>query len=60
MVLELRVPHGATFDMLLPLALVLLSYVLRFIYVGIYWNKHQYASYLSMGDLGRLMRRINA
>jgi len=45
MVLELKVPHGATFDTLLPLAPVLLSYVLSFIYVGIYWNKLQYVNY---------------
>jgi len=42
MVLELKVPHGATIDVLLPLAPVLLSYVLSFIYIGIYWNKLQY------------------
>jgi uncharacterized membrane protein len=47
MVLELKVPHGATFDTLLPLAPVLLSYVLGFIYVGIYRNKHQYVKYSS-------------
>jgi uncharacterized membrane protein len=47
MVLELKVPHGATLDTLLPLAPVLLSYVLSFIYVGIYWNKLQYGSYPS-------------
>ena len=40
MVLELKVPHGATFNALLPLAPVFLSYVLSFIYVGIYWNNH--------------------
>ena len=42
MVLELKVPHGATWDTLLPLAPVMLSYVLSFVYVGIYWNKLQY------------------
>jgi uncharacterized membrane protein len=42
MVLELKVPHGATFDTLMPLAPVLLSYVLSFIYVGIYWNNHHH------------------
>ena len=45
MVLELKVPHGAGFDVLMPLVPILGSYVLSFIYVGIYWNKHQYASY---------------
>ncbi|SHG45133.1 TMEM175 family protein [Massilia sp. CF038] len=42
MVLELKVPHGDTFDTLWPLAPVLLSYVLSFIYVGIYWNNHHH------------------
>jgi uncharacterized membrane protein len=36
------VRHGTTFDVLLPLLPVLGSCVLSFIYVGIYWNKHQY------------------
>jgi uncharacterized membrane protein len=43
MVLELKVPHSPTFEALLPLGPVLLSYVMSFIYVGIYWNKLQYA-----------------
>ena len=40
MVLELKVPHEATFAALAPLWSVLLSYVLGFVYVGIYWNNH--------------------
>jgi uncharacterized membrane protein len=44
MVLELKVPHGASFNDLVPLLPVLGSYVLSFIYVGIYWNKLQYAN----------------
>jgi uncharacterized membrane protein len=42
MVLELKVPHGETLDDLLPLWPVLLSYVLSFIYVGIYWSNHHH------------------
>ena len=42
MVLELKVPHGATFDDLLPVLPVLGSYILSFIYVGIYWNNHHH------------------
>jgi uncharacterized membrane protein len=42
MVLELKVPHGATADALLPLIPAFLSYVLSFIYVGIYWNNHHH------------------
>jgi uncharacterized membrane protein len=45
MVLELKVPHGADFRVLIPLWPVFMSYVLSFIYVGIYWNKLQYGSY---------------
>ena len=40
MVLELKVPHDPTLAGLAPLWPVLLSYVLSFIYVGIYWNNH--------------------
>lgn len=46
MVLELKVPHGATVDVLWPLMPVLLSYVLSFIYVGIYWNNHHHLFHL--------------
>jgi uncharacterized membrane protein len=42
MVLELKVPHGAELQSLQPLLPVLLSYVLSFIYVGIYWNNHHH------------------
>jgi uncharacterized membrane protein len=52
MVLELKVPHGATIEALLPLWPVFLSYVLSFIYIGIYWNKLQYANHPSHKRLG--------
>ena len=42
MVLELKVPHGSVFVSLVPLVPVLLSYVLSFVYVGIYWNNHHH------------------
>jgi uncharacterized membrane protein len=42
MVLELHVPHETELDALRPLVPVLLSYVLSFIYVGIYWNNHHH------------------
>jgi uncharacterized membrane protein len=42
MVLELKAPAGAGFDSLLPLIPILLSYVLSFVYVGIYWNNHHH------------------
>jgi uncharacterized membrane protein len=42
MVLELKVPHENTLSALHPLFPVFLSYVLSFIYVGIYWNNHHH------------------
>src|ERR1700694_1858071 len=42
MVLELKVPHEPTLAALLPLLPVFLSYVLSFVYVGIYWNNHHH------------------
>ncbi len=42
MVLELKVPHGDTLEALMPLIPTLLSYVLSFIYIGIYWNNHHH------------------
>lgn len=42
MVLELRAPHGTELAALQPLLPVLLSYVLSFIFLGIYWNNHHH------------------
>ena len=42
MVLELKVPHATEFSELKPLLPIFLSYVLSFIYVGIYWNNHHH------------------
>src|SRR5213595_3878602 len=42
LVLELKVPHGEELASLLPLWPVFLSYVLSFIYIGIYWNNHHH------------------
>jgi uncharacterized membrane protein len=42
MVLELKVPHEADIAALRPLIPVFLSYVLSFIYLGIYWNNHHH------------------
>jgi uncharacterized membrane protein len=48
MVLELKVPHGAELHALLPLWPIFLSYILSFIYIGIYWNKLQYGCHPSL------------
>jgi uncharacterized membrane protein len=51
MVLELRPPHGTAISELRPLLPVFLSYVLSFIYIGIYWNNHHHMLHM--------VRRIN-
>jgi len=42
MVLELKVPHSESLESLRPLLPIFLSYVLSFVYVGIYWNNHHH------------------
>lgn len=45
MVLELHVPHGDHLGDLAPMLPVLLSYILSFVFVGIYWNNHHHMLY---------------
>jgi uncharacterized membrane protein len=56
MVLELRVPDGAELSSLRGLCPVLLSYVLSFVYLGIYWNNHHHmfavTSHVTVGFCG--------
>ncbi|MFO1337881.1 MAG: TMEM175 family protein [Burkholderiaceae bacterium] len=47
MVLEMKVPHGDSLDALWPLLPVFGSYVLSFVYVGIYWNNHHHMLHAS-------------
>src|SRR5262245_42186041 len=42
MVLEMKVPHGTDLADLKPILPVFLSYVLSFVYIGIYWNNHHH------------------
>jgi uncharacterized membrane protein len=55
MVLELKVPHGADFEALRPLVPVFLSYVLSFVFVGIYWNNHHHMLHVARHIDGRVM-----
>ena len=55
MVLELKVPHGETLAALVPLIPVLLSYVLSFVYVGIYWNNHHHMLHACDAVTGRIL-----
>lgn len=55
MVLEMKVPHGESFDALLPLVPVVLSYVLSFVYLGIYWNNHHHMMHASRRVTGSML-----
>ena len=57
MVLELKVPHGDSWDVLLPQWPVFLSYVLSFVYVGIYWNNHHHLLHASERVSGGVLDR---
>jgi uncharacterized membrane protein len=55
MVLEMKVPHGTTVEALIPLVPVFLSYVLSFIYLGIYWNNHHHMLHASRTVTGSVL-----
>jgi uncharacterized membrane protein len=55
MVLELKVPHGTDLTDLGPLIPILLSYVLSFIYVGIYWSNHHHLLHAVRHVNGRIL-----
>ena len=55
MVLEMKVPHGDRLNDLLPVLPVFLSYVLSFVYVGIYWNNHHHLLHASGKATGAML-----
>jgi uncharacterized membrane protein len=55
MVLELRIPHGAALNGLWPLLPVFLSYVLSFVYLGIYWNNHHHMLHVTSRVSGAIL-----
>ena len=55
MVLELKVPHGADWEALRPLTPVFLTYVLSFVFIGIYWNNHHHMMHLTEHVTGGIL-----
>ena len=47
MVLELRIPEGADWRALQPIVPVFITYVLSFVYIGIYWNNHHHLIHMA-------------
>ena len=55
MVLELRVPHSPEWSALQPLVPVFISYVLSFVYLGIYWNNHHHMLHVTRHVNGAIL-----
>jgi len=55
MVLELKVPHGADLESLRPLVPVMISYILSFVYIGIYWNNHHHMLHVTERVTGGIL-----
>lgn len=55
MVLEIKVPHGTQFSDLRPLLSIFLSYIMSFVYPGIYWNNHHHMLHTVNSVNGRLL-----
>jgi uncharacterized membrane protein len=55
LVLELKVPHGTTWETLKPLLPVFLTYVLSFAFLGIYWNNHHHMLHMTHRVNGKIL-----
>ena len=55
MVLEMKVPHGEGMEALIPVIPIFLSYILSFIYLGIYWNNHHHMMHATTRINGRIL-----
>ena len=55
MVLEIKVPHSGTLNDLRPLLPVFLSYILSFVYLGIYWNNHHHMLHATTTVTGAML-----
>src|SRR5215216_4341958 len=55
MVLELKIPHGSDWAAIRPVVPVFFTYVLSFVYLGIYWNNHHHMLYVTERVNGRIL-----
>ena len=55
MVLELKIPHGDSMAALAPVLPVFLTYVLSFVYLGIYWNNHHHMLHAATRINGKIL-----
>jgi uncharacterized membrane protein len=55
MVLEMKVPHGTDWKVLQPIIPVFLSYIMSFVYLGIYWNNHHHMLHMTHQSSGSIL-----
>jgi TMEM175 potassium channel family protein len=55
MVLELKIPHGADWGSLRPLLPIFLTYILSFVFLGIYWNNHHHMLHVTERINGKIL-----
>ena len=55
MVLELKIPHGDDLRAIAPLLPVFLTYVLSYVYLGIYWNNHHHMLHATSRINGKIL-----
>ena len=55
MVLELKIPHGVDLEALRPLLPVFLTYILSFVFLGIYWNNHHHMLHVTEKVNGKVL-----
>ncbi|HZL17393.1 MAG TPA: TMEM175 family protein [Polyangia bacterium] len=55
MMLELKIPHGGSWEALRPVLPVFLTYVMSFVFVGIYWNNHHHMLHMVTSIDGRIL-----
>lgn len=55
MVLEMKAPEEVNFDALFEIAPVFISYLLSFVYLGIYWNNHHHLMYVTQKVNGKIL-----
>jgi uncharacterized membrane protein len=55
MVLELKIPHGDDVSAIVPLVPVFLTYVLSYVYLGIYWNNHHHMLHATSRINGKIL-----
>jgi uncharacterized membrane protein len=55
MMLELKIPHSASWEALRPVVPVFLTYLMSFVFLGIYWNNHHHMLHMASSIDGKIL-----